>query len=335
MTSFKPDKPFKTYQEQIEILKNKYGLIINDNTFAEYALRNFTYYDLVNGYKDCFMTNEKYNPGVSIEELYMFFIIDRTIQSMLFKYSAIVENAFKSKLAYVISDNFGVTEANYLDANNFNKSHNGILFSNIVTSCNSITNSSNEIPQPTRHYLEKHNHVPAWILFKNLSFSNAINFFQLLKPKQKKETANLLYPNTNISNADKISFVIDALTTIRKFRNKIAHNLKFVTFKNYRNPLSPKILVKVVPSELLSWRDINKDKRGVFDIYSFILCLFVLLEDPHIKSFFIVELNNYFKGLQTSPHMLTVQCCKKYYNITNLPPNLTDRFSKYLAKRKL
>lgn len=332
MTSFQPDKPFKTYQEQIEILKNRYGLIINDNIFAEVALRNFTYYDLVNGYKDCFMTNEKYNPGVSIEELYIFFLIDRTVQSILFKYSAIVENSFKSKLAYVISENFGVVESDYLDPIHYNKSHNGILFSDIIDSCNFITNNISEIPQPTRHYCAKHNHVPAWILFKNLSFSNAINFFQLLNPKEKKETANLLYSNPAISDADKISFVLDALTIIRKFRNKIAHNLKFVTFKNYRNPLAPNVFIKIIPSELLTWKDIKKGKRGLYDIYAFILCLFVLLEDPLVKSFLISELNDYLSGLQVSPSTLTVQCCNEYYKVTNLPTDITKRFSKYLKK---
>lgn len=36
------DKPFKTYREQIDILKNRYGLIIEDEDFAEAALKSLT-----------------------------------------------------------------------------------------------------------------------------------------------------------------------------------------------------------------------------------------------------------------------------------------------------
>lgn len=33
------DKPFKTYREQIDILKNRYGLIIEDEDFAEVVVK--------------------------------------------------------------------------------------------------------------------------------------------------------------------------------------------------------------------------------------------------------------------------------------------------------
>ena len=61
------DKPFKTYREQIDILKNRYGLIIEDEDFAEAALKSLTYYDLVNGYKDCFMEKERFIEGMTID----------------------------------------------------------------------------------------------------------------------------------------------------------------------------------------------------------------------------------------------------------------------------
>lgn len=41
------DKPFKTYREQIDILKNRYGLIIEDEDFAEAALKSLTYLSLI------------------------------------------------------------------------------------------------------------------------------------------------------------------------------------------------------------------------------------------------------------------------------------------------
>ena len=67
MSNNNPDKPFKTYIEQIDILKNRYNLTISNDTFAEKALKSFTYYDLINGYKDCFMHNNQFDKNIIFE----------------------------------------------------------------------------------------------------------------------------------------------------------------------------------------------------------------------------------------------------------------------------
>ena len=56
------DKPFLTYEEQIEKLKNDYELLVdlNSTTIETELLKTLSYYDLVNGYKECFMKNEIY-----------------------------------------------------------------------------------------------------------------------------------------------------------------------------------------------------------------------------------------------------------------------------------
>ena len=48
------DKPFLTYDEQIDRLRNHYNLIIEDSDipFARSALSTISYYDLVNGYQE-------------------------------------------------------------------------------------------------------------------------------------------------------------------------------------------------------------------------------------------------------------------------------------------
>ncbi len=48
------DKPFKTYAEQIKILKNKYKLNIKNEDIALELLSTISYYDLINGYKESF-----------------------------------------------------------------------------------------------------------------------------------------------------------------------------------------------------------------------------------------------------------------------------------------
>ena len=45
---------FKTYAEQIKILKNKYKLNIKNEDIALELLSTISYYDLINGYKESF-----------------------------------------------------------------------------------------------------------------------------------------------------------------------------------------------------------------------------------------------------------------------------------------
>ena len=233
-----PDKPFKTWEQQMNLLEQKYNLVINDKNFALTALKSLTYYDLVNGYKDSFMedtqnedgtVSAKFKPDISMEFLYYLCLFDKNFQATLFQYSTIIETSFKTKMAYVISKEFGVFQNDYLNPNNYHKSNNGILFSKIKSSCVDAYSNPHRLNLPTKHYVQNHNHVPAWILFKNVSFSNIINLFQLLKRNEKEQVANLLIPSTALSYDEKTKLIIDSLNMVRSFRNTIAHNLKFVS----------------------------------------------------------------------------------------------------------
>lgn len=330
------DRPFKTYSEQIDILVNKYGLSVNSRDFAEIALKTMTYYDLINGYKDCFMENEKFYPGLSIEFLYTFSFADKTLQTVLFKYSTIVENSFKSKLAYVLSERFGVCQDTYLDESNYYKSNGKITFQHIKQHCVNIYDTSNPrqriIPQPTRHYVENHNHIPPWILFKNVTFGNSINLIKLFKRPEKEMLANLILPNNNLSYDEKISFILSALNIIRNFRNVIAHNLKFVTYKSIKRPLSPKITIKYLPKELIGWSDYNKSCRGADDIYADILSIISVLGDECMVNCFCHELLDCIYVINAFEKQGRTDILKYYMNITNLPMNLEDRLNKYINK---
>lgn len=324
------DKPFKTYDEQIDILSNKYGLEIKNRKFAVTAIQSLTYYDLINGYKEIFMKDDRFLPDTSIEYIYSLYIIDKHIQSLLFEYSTIVENAFKSKLAYVIAENFGVCEHDYLDPENYFKSNNKIYFSNVQEACFNIFSGKNPIPQPTKHYCTYHNHIPPWILFKNLSFSKSINLFQLLKPNEKYQLVKLLVPSDKVSYTDSVTFIINSLNIIRSYRNKIAHNLKFLTYKSPTNSISPKTITKLIPKTLITWKDINKNHRGVNDIYAYMLCLLYLLQDPFLRSLFAGNLLNAFSGIEKTNNQKFHKAFSAYYQITNVPENFPVRLRNYL-----
>lgn len=51
------DKPFKTYDEMLRILEDR-NIIIKNKELARCALENFSYYGLINGYKDTLLQIE-------------------------------------------------------------------------------------------------------------------------------------------------------------------------------------------------------------------------------------------------------------------------------------
>lgn len=85
------DKPFKTIEEQVELLEAR-GVTTDDDT-PEVLLRE-GYYSVVNGYKAPFIDKEKtesakddrYLPGTSFADIYALFMFDRELR-MLFNMS--------------------------------------------------------------------------------------------------------------------------------------------------------------------------------------------------------------------------------------------------------
>ena len=66
------DKPFKTYDELIELMVSR-NILVSDRSFAKRALSNMSYYTLVNGYKNTFLSvngSDVFVPGTKFEELY-------------------------------------------------------------------------------------------------------------------------------------------------------------------------------------------------------------------------------------------------------------------------
>ena len=132
-----------------------------------------------------------------------------------------------------------------------------------------------------------------------------------------------------IKEDDSIRLFKNMLTIIRKFRNKIAHNHKFLTYKvPLKYSLSQKKLIKINPYQLMRKRDLNKKKTiGQNDIFSFILSLSIVVNNhmlnhnmlSEISSLFQSESNNLYKKIDVS---------KLYIEFSNLPEDFLERISK-------
>lgn len=324
------DKAFKTYDEQIEHLEKHYGLEIGDYEFSKYILSTFSYYDIINGYQECMMVNGKFKPDISLDYLYLFYRFDKEFQNILFKNILIVESSFKTKLAYALSQHYGISIYDYLDNSNFKPEYKGkivfnVLRKNILRSIGKIDNKNNLIActkQPCKHYWDNHHHIPAWILMKNLSFDHAITLYLLLKQNVKEEVTNSIILD-NIPSNDKIAFLTSALTLIRKFRNVIAHNLKFVTYSQHNSKLPLKTTIRLINEE-----NATNGVSSFDDIYGCIIAIFILLTDAKEQ----VSLLKDFQQLLTSAPLdlselqpLKLHIVSNYTSITNLGNDFEQR----------
>ena len=319
------DKPFKTYEEQIELLRTR-KLNISNPEFAMHALDTVSYYDLINRYQRHFIPNGEYFiEGTTIEQLYSLSMFDRSIQAFILKYSMFIENIFKTKLAYTLSRDFGVDMSVYLAKSKYKESY---------QSPNTIASN------PTLYYREHHNHIPPWILLKNLSFSNSINLFKLLKNTQRNDVVNALLPDETgrtIPLNDKTNFIICALEAIRVFRNAAAHNLDFTALRtDEKRKIPSSTLSKCLPGNLLIKKENKKigknEKVYLKGVYGIMLSMMVLLKTDYLKKQFIVDFLSVFNGIDDDDRAIKPFLFQCYANIADMPIDTQDRFLIYLEQ---
>jgi abortive infection bacteriophage resistance protein len=312
------DKPFKTYDEQLKKLQTDYQLTIVDWNAGINILKSLSYYDLVNGYKDYFMIGGVYKEGTTIDYLYAFLLFDKQIQNILFKYSQHVENNFKNNLAYTMSKNFGVSVVDYLNKNNFiaDKKRQQKLKETIANIHKTISNKEDN---PTKYYCEKHNHVPPWILFRNLTFNITIDLYSFLKDLEKREIYEEYFDSNKLTRIESLELMKSTITIIRRFRNKIAHNLKAISHIDMTH-LNFKALKKVLPVSLTSnFKYANYNNN----MYIMILCLILLIKDKSILKLFIKDLSIAFNTPKIP--QITVD----YMAISKLPNNFIDLVNQF------
>ena len=124
------DKPFQTYDQLLINLESK-NIIIDNRELALRTLSNQSYYGIVNGYKNMFPTDtsgDKFTIPVKFTDLYAVQLIDANLSSVILKYILYIEKSLKSKISYIVAQNYGVftdeTDLNNLDIDDYlNETH--------------------------------------------------------------------------------------------------------------------------------------------------------------------------------------------------------------------
>lgn len=114
-------KPFLTYTQQIDKLRNEKNLIIDDENSAIDTLHQIGYFKLIGGYKHLFKnkTTGKYKDNTHFEDIVALYTFDEALRELNLKYILKAEQHLKSLISYHFCDRFGESQTAYLTQTNY------------------------------------------------------------------------------------------------------------------------------------------------------------------------------------------------------------------------
>ncbi len=220
-------KPFKTYHEQIEILKSR-NLIIENNELVEEILAKENYYNVINGYKYLFLdnssANEKYLNNCKFDEIYSLYSFDRQIRNIIFDPILQIENELRTQIAYVFSN--AHQDGNYLCYNCFEtlkavgnektiSERAEKIYSLISKIQNDISNSIKHKPY-INHYIINYGYIPLWVLVNALPLNRLYTFYRLMNQSERVRVSK----HWNIKEQELQQYI----ALLAYFRNLCAHD---------------------------------------------------------------------------------------------------------------
>lgn len=273
-------KEYKTNEELIEylILKN---IIINDKEKALKNINRYSYYSVVNGYKNVFKDeSNNYKPNVAFEEIFALYEFDKNIKSIFLKFTLEIEVIIKSLMANTLAEKYGIQ--NYLKLENFDENVDKVHIYKLIENINKEIDDNYSKHTAIKHYKDTYNFIPPFVLTKILTFGVISRYYGLLKQTDRQ----------NISKYFKISdkLLKQILANLTMIRNISAHSDRLFCYRN---------------KYYISFKNIDKnyEKNGDFtNIYMIIECIKVLLDEEKFKEFemlFYTEINKLRKQLHS------------------------------------
>lgn len=228
------DKPFKTYDELIELMGSR-GMATDKTT--RFILEREGYYAVVNGYKDPFLESrnpDRFKDGTHFDELYTLFVMDRHLRNLLFRFITLAEATLKSVCTYRFCEVHPTDNEAYLDPAAYRTDGKfPALVRSYISDLTTLL-GRNEARRPRymrpylEHYLKAHDNVPLWVLMNQLSLTQAFKFYSF-QPESSRfhisKRFQALHDETHLSKQrithEKLRRAYDH---IKDFRNICAHD---------------------------------------------------------------------------------------------------------------
>lgn len=277
-------KPATTYEEQIEILKNR-GLIIEDEQKALMILKNFNYYSFT-GYLYQFKdSNENYQKDISFNKIYKIYLFDRKFRNILIQAIEIIEMSLKTKLSYICSHKIGPN--GYTDIKNFKKQKE---FEKFIKKFNDLKNKNKKLYFVHHHETKYNGDMPIWVATNLFTMGMIYNFYKNIYENNNKNL--IINENNKMSIRKQLAKQYKTgakqlkswIENILYIRNMTAHYMRIYNvklqktpakcYKNHRenyivtNMIFDVIhIMKFLILDEKEWKNITTNIKALFDEY--------------------------------------------------------------------
>lgn len=207
-------KEYKSNEELINYLLSK-GIIVSNKKDALEKIERYTYYSVVNTYKNIFKDkNGNYINNVSFDEIYALFEFDKNLKNIVLKYCLEIEAVIKSIMANQISKVYGIKD--YLNTSNWDDRINTDIKESLLRKINKEIEKDYNVHTAVTHYIDNYGFVPPFVLVKILTFGIASSYYGLLKQSDRQAIAKYFKISDKL-----LKQILKNLTTIR---NIAAHS---------------------------------------------------------------------------------------------------------------
>lgn len=296
------EKRYISSEDQVKELKIR-GIVMYEGDdegeqLVENVFNRINYYNLINGYKDPFLT-ERYKEDTNFSELFALYNFDKNISDLFFSNILKIENVMKTVISDVFSDKYGHKHQNFLKEDNFEypifdeslkpktkikKLEEQSEIQYIVLKLKNYINDDRMVKDYIIHYKNKHKYVPLWVLTNVMTFGDTLIFFKVMKQREKVNVAKKMGVFSDKSDIRfGLEHIQNFLYVLRDFRNICAHNEKFYSFKPRNNN---GIRYKVQFEKLNIMNNTKKIKTLEVSVFTLTLILKLLLEDNQFNKFF-------------------------------------------------
>lgn len=265
---------FRTYDQQIDILKNQKGLIISDETITKESLINIGYFSLIGGYKYPFknpMTRKYIN--TTFEDIYALYKFDRELRELTFKYLYEVEMKIRQVISYCFCQHHGDSQTHYISTASYRSEPKYARDIAVLTNILSKIAIRDTDHSYLVHQRNAHQNVPLWVAVNALTFGQISKMYSLL-PFSLQSAVAQEYPHVNEKELEQF------LRCLTFYRNVCAHNECLYCFSSRRD----------IPDTNLH-RKLNIPKTGTQytqgkrDYFALVIAFRYLLSDDSFKKF--------------------------------------------------
>lgn len=294
------DKPFLTYDEQIQKLIDK-GLTIPNIESATTLLKKHSYFALISGYKKPFKTKKGlYKPHSSIDDIYSLYVFDDTLRTIIFRNILKVEKHIKSLISYSFCETYGEDQQHYLDATKYNYSRaNQADINDLIGRLSKIASDPRDYLYVS-HQLNKHGNIPLWVMMKALTLGTVSKFYSFL-PQSIQSRISIEFDYVTEGE------LVRMLDILARVRNVCAHNERLFNYRYNKGSINDTFIHHYLQISKTN----GQYSKGKRDLFAVIIVLKYLLSHEEF-CLFIDELETALETLLASGRQLQKAQMFKY-----------------------